>query len=435
MGLFLKNCDWVITQNPDREVLRNSSVSIDESGSIRDMGITHASAKDEVIDCKGKVLIPGLINTHTHLSMTLFRGYADDLELQQWLEKKIWPLEKRLTGEMCYFGALLGAMEMTRTGTTCFVDMYFHMEDVARATEEAGLRGILSYGMIDPTTQEGKEKERKNSLKLLQHVRAMKSPRISFAFGPHSPYTCGEETLLWCRTEAEKEDTLVNIHIAETRGEQAKFERDKKSREADYLDKIGFLSERVLAAHSVWLTKSEVKLYGKRGVRVAHCPVSNMKLAGGSVAPLPEMWEAGVPVGLGTDGPASNNSLDMFDTMKVCALAHKAHRWDATIASAQKVLDMATIDGARAIGKQKEIGSIEKGKRADLVLVDLKEPSMMPIHGKETVLSDLVYSASGYNVDTTIVDGRVLMKNRTYAKLDSAKIEEGVNTSVRKLML
>ncbi len=409
-GLFLKGCDWIITQNADREVLRNSSVSIDESGTIRDMGITQGSGKDEVIDCRGKVLIPGLINAHTHLSMTLFRGYADDLELQQWLEKKIWPLEKRLTGEMCYYGALLGAMEM------------------------AGLRGILSYGMIDPSTQEGKERERKNSLKLLQQVRAMKSPRISFALGPHSPYTCSEETLLWCRKQAEKENVLVNIHIAETRGEQARFERDKKSREIDYLHKIGFLNDRVLAAHSVWLTKSEVKLYGKLGVRVAHCPVSNMKLAGGSVAPLPEMWEAGVRVGLGTDGPASNNSLDMFDTMKFCALAHKAHRWDPTAASAQKVLDMATIDGARAIGKEKEVGSIEKGTRADLVLVDLKEPNMMPIHGKETVISNLVYSASGYNVDTTIVDGKVLMKNRTYSRLDPAKIEEGVGASVRRLV-
>src|SRR5438552_12347877 len=183
MGLFLKGCDWVVTQNPDRDVLRNSSVSIDDSGIIRDIRMTQGSQNDEVIDCRGKVVIPGLINTHTHLSMTLFRGYADDLELQQWLEKKIWPLEKRLTGEMCYHGALLGAMEMTRTGTTCFVDMYFHMEDVAKATEEAGLRGILSYGMIDPPTQEGKEKERKSSLNLLEHIREMKLTSISFALG------------------------------------------------------------------------------------------------------------------------------------------------------------------------------------------------------------------------------------------------------------
>src|SRR5881296_1877551 len=434
MSLLLQSCDWVVTQDTQRRVISNVSVRV-EDGRIAEIGRLRRLAKEKVIDCRRMALIPGLINTHTHLAMTLFRGYADDLELQDWLEKKIWPLEKRLTGEMCYFGALLGAMEMTRTGTTCFVDMYFHMEDVARATEEAGLRGILSYGMIDPPTREGKERERKNSLKLLQHIRAMKSPRVSFAFGPHAPYTCSKETLLWCRKEAEKENVLVNIHIAETRGEQAKFERDKKSREVDYLDKIGFLSDRVLAAHSVWLTKSEVKLYGKHGVRVAHCPVSNMKLAGGSVAPLPEMWEAGVPVGLGTDGPASNNSLDMFDTMKTCALLHKSQRWDPTIADAQKVLDMATIDGAKCLSLEKEIGSIEKGKRADVVLVRLKEPSMMPIHGKETVVSDLVYSASGYNVDTTIVDGRVVMKNRKYAKLDLAKIEEGVNASVRRLML
>ncbi len=226
----------------------------------------------------------------------------------------------------------------------------------------------------------------------------------------------------------------MNIHIAETRGEQARFERENKSREVDYLDKIGFLNDRVLAAHSVWLTKSEVQLYGKRGVRVAHCPVSNMKLAGGSVAPLPEMWDAKVPVGLGTDGPASNNGLDMFETMKICALAHKAHRWDPRVANAQKVLDMATIDGARAIGKEKEIGSIEKGKQADLVLVDLKDPNMMPIHGKDTVISDLVYSARGYNVDTTIVDGKVLMKERKYISLDPKKIAEGIGASVRQLI-
>jgi 5-methylthioadenosine/S-adenosylhomocysteine deaminase len=226
----------------------------------------------------------------------------------------------------------------------------------------------------------------------------------------------------------------VNIHIAETRGEQARFERDKKSREVDYLDKIGFLSDKVLAAHSVWLTKSEVKTYGKKGVRVAHCPVSNMKLAGGSVAPLPEMWEAGVHVGLGTDGPASNNSLDMFDTMKTCALAQKAHRWDPTVANAQKVLDMATIDAACAIGKDKEIGSIETGKQADLVLVDLSEPNLMPVHGEETIISDLVYSASGYNVSTTIVDGRVLMNNREYGRLDPAKIVKGVDASIRQLV-
>jgi 5-methylthioadenosine/S-adenosylhomocysteine deaminase len=227
---------------------------------------------------------------------------------------------------------------------------------------------------------------------------------------------------------------LVNIHIAETRGEQAQFEKDGKGRVADYLDKIGFLNNRVLAAHAVWLTKSEVNLFGKRGVRVSHSPVSNMKLASGGTAPVPEMWEAGVPVGLGTDGPASNNGLDMFDTMKMTALVHKNSRWDPTIMNAQRVLDMATLDGARCIRREKELGSVEMGKQADLVLLDLRDPNLIPIHGKETVVSDLVYSANGQNVDTTIVAGKLLMVNRRYQKLDQEKISKSVRSTISRLI-
>jgi 5-methylthioadenosine/S-adenosylhomocysteine deaminase len=223
--------------------------------------------------------------------------------------------------------------------------------------------------------------------------------------------------LLWAKDFAEKNRVIFHIHIAETRREQADSQRQHGMRVVEYLDKIGALSRNMLAAHCSWLAKSEVGLLAKAEARVAHCPVSNMKLATGGVAPLPEMFEAGIPVGLGTDSASSNNTLDMFETMKVCALLHKAHRWDPTILNAQKVLDLATIEGARALGVEKEIGSIEVGKRADIVLINGRMPNMIPIHGQDTVISDLVYSASSANVDTTIVDGNVLMQNREIKSL------------------
>ena len=387
-------------------------------GRIEQVGKGSSDSADVVVNGHGKIVLPGLINAHTHLSMCLFRGYADDMVLQDWLRKKIWPLEGKLTGEACYQGALLGAAEMILSGTTTFMDMYFYMEDVAKAVNEAGLRAFLSYGMIDIFDPAKTPIERKKSEELFNFIQQLGVSRIRFALAPHAPYTCSAETLLWAKEFAEKNDTLIHIHIAETRKEQADFQKQHNLRVVEYLDKIGALSRKMVGAHCVWLTKSEVGLLAKASASATHCPVSNMKLASGGVAPLPEMFDAGVAVSLGTDGAASNNTLDMFETMKVCALLHKAHRWDPTILNAQRVLDLATIEGARALGMEAQIGSIDVGKRADIILLDANQPNLNPIYGPDTVVSDLVYSASSGNVNTTIVDGHVLMENRQLKTID-----------------
>lgn len=433
MSLLLKNCDWVVTQNRNREVLRNASVLV-EDGRIAAISSTGRLEADTIIDCAGKILLPGLVNTHTHLSMSLLRGYADDMHLQEWLSEKIWPLEARLDGEICYAGALLGCMEMIRTGTTSFVDMYFFMEDVARAVDEAGLRGILSFGAIDLFDAERATEAKKKTESFISHIKSLRNPRIRFSLGPHSPYSCSQETLLDLKRVADRENAIIQIHLAETRKEQAGFQRTQGCREVEYLQKIGFLSPNVLAAHCVWLTRSEIDILGEMGVKVAHCPVSNMKLASGGAAPLPEMLASNVTVSLGTDGAASNNTLDMFDTMKVCALLQKSQRWDATVLPAQKILDLATIEGARAISMDSEIGSVEAKKRADLILVNAKSPNLNPIHGERTVISNLVYSAKGENVDTTIVDGKILMHNAQFETLNPEEVYRRADRAMRRLI-
>ena len=414
-------------------MLRDQSVLI-RDGKIKDIGKSLADSADVQVDGAGKIVLPGLINTHTHLSMVLFRGYADDMQLQDWLQKKIWPLEGRLTGEACYHGGLLGCAEMIMSGTTTFMDMYFHLEDVARAVDESGLRAFLSYGIIDLFDPAKAKAEQEKSRQLFEFFRKLGNSRIQFALGPHAPYTCSADTLLWAKEFAEKNGLIFHIHIAETRKEQADSQQQHGARVVEYLDKIGTLGDRMLGAHCVWLTKSEIALLAKAGVSVAHCPVSNMKLASGGVAPLPEMFDAGIAVGLGTDGAASNNSLDMFETMKVCALLHKAHRWDPTVLNAQKVLDLATIEGARALRVQGEIGSIETGKRADIIMLDGNMPNLNPVHGKETVVSDLVYSASAANVTTTIVDGKVLMQNRQLRTLNLEQVVQNARETTNKLI-
>jgi 5-methylthioadenosine/S-adenosylhomocysteine deaminase len=431
MSLLIRDCSWIVTQNASRNVLKNSSVYV-EDGRIAEIGKQTARDADRVLNGEGMILLPGLINTHTHAPMVVFRGYADDMPLQEWLSEKIWKLEPNMTSETCYWGTMLSCLEMIASGTTTFNDMYFFVKDVARAVADAGLRAVLSSVIIDVSPDS--KLHRDNAGKVLDFLKGLKTPLVTPAIAPHAVYSCSEETLLWAKDRADKEQISVHTHIAETKTEQAEMENRRKQKVVEYLDKIGFLGSNVVGAHCVWLSSNEIKLLAQSGTKVAHCPVSNMKLAVGAPAPISEMLQSGVCVGLGTDGAASNNTLNMFETMKFCALLEKHSRWDPTALPAQRTLDLATIEAAKVLGMEKNLGSIEAGKLADLILVDTRSPNLTPIHGRDTVISDLVYSASGANVDTTIVNGRILMERQQFATLHPSVILENVSKVTEDLI-
>jgi 5-methylthioadenosine/S-adenosylhomocysteine deaminase len=377
-----------------------------------------ANNADEVINAEKKVLIPGLVNTHTHLSMSLMRGLADDLPLDTWLNDHIWPVEANLNGEHCYAGALLACAEMIKSGTTCFNDMYFFMDSVAKAADEAGIRGMLSHGMIDFGDEDKRKAEFKETQRIIEKCHDTADGRIKVSFGPHSPYTCSEELLEGVRKEADKYGLKIHIHASETQKEVEDVLEAHRKRPFEYLDEIGLLGEDVLAAHAVWLSDNEMGIIKERGVKLSHNPSSNMKLASG-ISPVSKLLEKGICVSLGTDGAASNNSLDIFEEMKTAALLQKVHTLDPTVLNAHEVFEMATINGADALGLENEIGTIEVGKKADIALVDMKTPGLTPFRNP---VSHLVYSANGADVDTVICNGELLMKNRELQTIDEASV-------------
>lgn len=401
MSILLRN-GIMVTQNENREIL-DGDIYV-EDGRIVEVGRVRTEA-ERVIDCSGKVIIPGLINTHNHVANTLIRGYADDVHLHEMLERT-FEFDAKVTRRDVQVGALLGCLEMMKSGTTTFVDLFYWEDEVARAVREAGMRGFLGWAVLDEelSTQRGTPLDNCSSF-IERHKQEELITPLVFLMGV---YVCSEETFMAGKQLAEDEDVMLHMHLSETRKEVYDHQRKSGMRPIEWLDKIGFLCDRLLAAHVGWVTIGEVRTLARNGVSVSHCPVSNMKLATGGVAPLPEMFENNVTVSLGTDSPVSNNSLDIFETMKFCALLHKADRWDARVLPAQKVLDLATIDGARAIGMENEIGSIEEGKKADLAVLDFNTPRTSP-YDKSRVVSHLVYSCNGANTTTTIIDGEVVV--------------------------
>jgi len=383
-------------------------IFIDETGTIAGMGKDerkkHKGEAEFIIDGDRAIALPGLVNTHTHAAMTLLRGYADDMILQDWLTQKIWPLEAHLTGNDIYLGTRLACLEMIRSGTTAFNDMYFFMEDAARAVDECGIRGVLSYGFIDLFNADKREIECKVTENLVAHIRNLENPRIKSAVGPHTLYTVSKEGLVWCAEYAEEQKIGTHIHLAETEKEVQDCLAKYGMLPSVFLDKCGILTERTVAAHCCWLDEGECALLKKRGVNVSHNPASNMKLATHRAMPYPWLSAAGVNVCLGTDGCASNNNLDLFEEAKIAALLQKFFWNDPTILPAHEALAMATAHGAEALGFG--TGRLAVGAAADIVLINTRRICNTPLHN---VTSNLVYSCNGGAVETTICDGKVLM--------------------------
>ena len=423
MNILIKNGHVIYGEN--LEVVR-ADVLVDGNRIVEvKKGINEAA--DTVIDATGKVVSPGFINLHTHSPMGLFRGLADDLPLMDWLQNHIWPREAKLTRDYTKVGAYLGALEMIKTGTTTFLDMYFFMDAVAEVVEESGLRGYLSYGMIDLGDPEKTGKEINEALRTMEFIDKLGSERVHFVFGPHAPYTCSIALLKEVRRLANEHGKLITIHVSETMAEIGQISERYGKSPVVLLDEIGFFGSDVIIAHGVWLDSRDIQILARNGVTVAHNPGSNMKLASG-VMPLQKLLNAGVNVGLGTDGAASNNNLDMVEEMKLAALLHKVHNLEPTVADAKTVFKMATLNGAKAL--RLNAGVIKPGYLADIAIIDFNRPHLRPVNN---VISHLVYSANGSDVETTIVDGKILMLDREVLTLDEDRILDGAEKTIEKL--
>jgi 5-methylthioadenosine/S-adenosylhomocysteine deaminase len=386
-------------------------IFIDNAGMIAAIGERirqdYRGEADLIIDGDGAIALPGLVNTHTHAAMTLLRGYADDMVLQDWLSQKIWPLEAHLTPGDVYWGTRLACLEMIRSGTTAFNDMYFMMDQAARAVDEAGIRAVLSYGFIDLNNPEKRETECKATEQLASHVRSLNNPRIRAAAGPHAIYTVSSEGLKWCAAFAREQEIGIHIHLSETEQEVKDCHTKYGKSPAALLEECGIPGPRTVAAHGCWLDPAECTILGRHGVSVSHNPASNMKLATNRAMPCRDLVSAGANVCLGTDGCASNNNLDMFEEMKIAGLLQKFYWNNPTILPAPEALAMATWNGAQALGLG--TGILAAGAPADIVLVTARTACDTPLHN---ATSNLVYSCNGGAVETTICNGRILMLNR-----------------------
>lgn len=419
MAKILIRPDLFLSGGHNGETIKNGELLIENNKILYAGPRRHDAAVevDRLIEAKNKLVMPGFVNAHTHAAMTLFRSYADDMALMAWLEQKIWPAENRLTNGDIYWGTMLAISEMIRGGTTCFADMYFHMDAVAQACLESGIRASLAQGLIGLDRVKGAAglNESKN---IVSAWHGAGEGRISMMLGPHAPYTCPPEYLREVIETAATLNVPLHIHLAETRGEVqaclAKYDQSP----VQLMESIGLFTQKVLAAHCVHLNNDEVAILAARKVAVVHNPGSNLKLGSG-IAPLADLLAAGALVALGTDGAASNNNLDMLEEMRLAALLAKGVNEDPTLLPAMQAIKLATINGARALCLEDGLGELKDGAPADLIMLDLDRPHLHPRHDLN---AHLVYAANAADVEMVMIKGKILMEQRKLLTIDEERV-------------
>ena len=428
MGIVLKNILALLPEG-DRDVIRETDIYI-EGSRIASIGKKpEGFSEDKVIDGKDRFAIPGLVNCHTHSYMSFMRNVADDLSFMDWLFGTIDPIEQQMTDEDTYWGACLAIIEMMKSGTTCFNDMQMNIHQTTRAVKESGMRAVICRGLVGSGNDEAGQMRLRQAYE--ERDAAADCDRLTFMLGPHAPYTCDDGFMRIVSEEAKKNNMRIHVHLSESESEIEQISEKYHCTPIEMAEKNGLFDVPAVAAHCVQITESDMDILKKKNVSVVTNPASNMKLGNG-FAPVPWMLERGINVCIGTDGAASNNSLNLFHEMSLLALIHKGVARTPQCVSAGETIRIATINGAKALGLEKEIGSLEEGKKADIAILNLNTPSLTP---RNNLIAGLSYSANGSEVETVIIDGKVTMENRKILTMDEELVYKKINEIIVRMGL
>lgn len=428
MGIVLKNILAVLPKG-DRDVICETDIYL-EGDRIAAIGERpDGFSEDKVIDGKDRLAVPGLVNCHTHSYMSFMRNVADDLSFMDWLFGTIDPIEQQMTDEDTYWGACLAIIEMMKSGTTCFNDMQMNIHQTTRAVKESGMRAVICRGLVGSGDDEAGQVRLRQAYE--ERDAAADCDRLTFMLGPHAPYTCDDGFMRIVSEEAKKNNMRIHVHLSESESEIEQIKEKYHCTPIEMAEKNGLFDVPAIAAHCVQITESDMDILREKNVSVVTNPASNMKLGNG-FAPVPKMLEKGINVCIGTDGAASNNSLNLFHEMSLLALIHKGVARTPQCISAGETFRIATINGAKALGLEREIGSLEAGKKADIAILNLNTPSLTP---RNNLIAGLSYSANGSEVETVIIDGKITMENRKILTMDEELVYKRINEIIVRMGL